>query len=118
LNRSIGSLVISANRQNVSDKRLAASSISVAVAALRFLYAVTLRREWTIEDDIPTCRQPRQLPEVLCPKFRTVAYDSTPSDSDARPVFVKVSCSSTSSRVQLFGYRREIMPGKVADGAL
>jgi site-specific recombinase XerD len=50
------------------DKRLAASSISVAVAALRFLYTVTLRQEWTIKDDIPTCRQPRQLPEVLSPK--------------------------------------------------
>ena len=49
------------------DKRLAASSISLAVAALRFLYTVTLRREWTIKDDIPTCRQPHQLPEVLSP---------------------------------------------------
>jgi len=49
------------------DKRLAASSISVAVAALRFLYAVTLRRTWTIKDEIPTCRQPHQLPEVLSP---------------------------------------------------
>lgn len=49
------------------DKRLAASSISVAVAALRFLYTVTLRRPWTIKDDIPTCRQPHQLPEVLSP---------------------------------------------------
>jgi site-specific recombinase XerD len=49
------------------DKRLAASSISVAVAALRFLYTVTLRREWAIKDDLPTCRQPHQLPEVLSP---------------------------------------------------
>jgi integrase/recombinase XerD len=49
------------------DKRLAASSISVAVAALRFFYTVTLRREWAIKDDIPTCRQPHQLPEVLSP---------------------------------------------------
>jgi integrase/recombinase XerD len=47
------------------DKRLAASSISVAVAALRFLYTVTLRRDWSVKDDIPTCRQPYQLPEVL-----------------------------------------------------
>ena len=50
------------------EKRLAASSISVAVAALRFLYAVTLRRAWNIEHDIPTCRQPHQLPEVLSPQ--------------------------------------------------
>jgi integrase/recombinase XerD len=50
------------------DKRLAASSISLAVSALRFLYTVTLRREWTIKDDIPTCRKPHPLPEVLSPQ--------------------------------------------------
>jgi len=50
------------------EKRLAASSISVAVAALRFLYTVTLRRTWAVEDDIPTVRQPRKLPEVLSPE--------------------------------------------------
>ena len=50
------------------DKRLAASSISVAVAALRFLYTVTLQRQWTIRYDIPFCRQPNQLPEVLSPE--------------------------------------------------
>jgi len=47
------------------DRRLAASSISVAVAALRFLYTVTLRRTWAVEDDIPTGRLPRKLPDVL-----------------------------------------------------
>jgi hypothetical protein len=30
----------------VGDKHLAASSISVAVAALRFLYTITLKRAW------------------------------------------------------------------------
>ena len=47
------------------DKHLAASSISVAVAALRFLYTVTLKRDWSVEADIPTCRQPGKLPNVL-----------------------------------------------------
>ena len=47
------------------DKHLAASSISVAVAALRFFYTVTLKRAWTVEDDIPTGRQPQKLPSVL-----------------------------------------------------
>ena len=74
-----GSPAISASRLNVSgrdeirawqiylaqDKRLAASSISVAVAALRFLYTVTLKRAWTVEEDIPTGRQPQKLPDVL-----------------------------------------------------
>jgi integrase/recombinase XerD len=50
------------------DKRLAASSVTVAVSALRFLYTVTLRREWSIKDDIPSFRKPHQLPEVLSPK--------------------------------------------------
>lgn len=47
------------------DKHLAASSIAVAVAALRFLYTVTLKRDWSVDTDIPTCRQPRKLPNVL-----------------------------------------------------
>lgn len=49
----------------VQDKHLAASSISVAVAALRFLYTVTLKRDWTVEEDIPTGRRPQKLPDVL-----------------------------------------------------
>jgi integrase/recombinase XerD len=51
----------------VQDKRLAASSISVAVAALRFFYTVTVKRAWTVEDDIPTSRQRQKLPTVLSP---------------------------------------------------
>jgi integrase/recombinase XerD len=47
------------------DRQLAASSIAVAVAALRFLYTVTLKRDWSVQADIPTCRQPRKLPNVL-----------------------------------------------------
>jgi integrase/recombinase XerD len=47
------------------DKHLAASSISVAVAALRFVYTVTLKQAWTVEDDIPSCRRPQKLPQVL-----------------------------------------------------
>jgi integrase/recombinase XerD len=49
------------------DRRLAASSISVAVAALRFFYTVTLRRTWNVSDDIPGCRVPVKLPDVLSP---------------------------------------------------
>ena len=48
-------------------KRLSASSICVTVAALRFLYSVTLKRGWTLSDDIPMGRQPRTLPIVLSP---------------------------------------------------
>jgi len=48
-----------------NDRRLAASSIIVAVSALRFLYTVTLKRTWVIADDIPAGRQAKKLPVVL-----------------------------------------------------
>jgi len=48
-----------------NDKRLTVSSISVAVAALRFLYTVTLKRRWAIEDNIPAGRRGNKLPVVL-----------------------------------------------------
>ena len=47
------------------EKHLAASSIIVAVSALRFFYTVTLKRPWVVEDDIPTGRQAKKLPVVL-----------------------------------------------------
>jgi len=47
------------------EKRLSASSILVAVAAIRFLYKVTLRRGWSVDEIIPTCRKPQKLPVVL-----------------------------------------------------
>lgn len=49
----------------VQERQLAASSIVVAVAAIRFLYRITLRRDWSIEEVIPTCRKPQRLPVVL-----------------------------------------------------
>ena len=52
----------------IEERRLAASSISVAVAALRFFYTVTLKRPWIVEDDIPAGRQPKKLPVVLSPE--------------------------------------------------
>jgi integrase/recombinase XerD len=47
------------------ERRLAASSIIVTVSALRFFYTVTLKRPWTVEDDIPTSRKAKKLPVVL-----------------------------------------------------
>jgi integrase/recombinase XerD len=55
---------------------LAASSISVAVAALRFLYTVTLRRPWNVSDDIPHGRQSKALPDVLSPEEVAVFLDA------------------------------------------
>jgi site-specific recombinase XerD len=51
-----------------NDKQLSVNSILIAVAALRFLYTVTLRRDWTIEDVIPAPKKPQRLPIVLSPE--------------------------------------------------
>jgi len=48
-----------------NERHLAASSIIVTVSALRFLYTVTLKRRWVVEDDIPAGRQAKKLPVVL-----------------------------------------------------
>jgi site-specific recombinase XerD len=47
------------------DRQLSASSMLVAVSAIRFLYKVTLKRNWRIDDVVPTCRKPQRLPVVL-----------------------------------------------------
>ena len=49
-------------------KKMAPSSITVAVAALRFLYQVTLKRGWDLGQSIPSPKQPRKLPVVASPE--------------------------------------------------
>ena len=48
-------------------RMLAPSSITVATGALRFLYKVTLKRSWAVEE-IPMPRKPFKLPEILSPE--------------------------------------------------
>ncbi len=50
-----------------TDKHLAPASIVVAVAALRFLYTVTLQKAWAVAVVIPTPKVPDTLPVVLSP---------------------------------------------------
>ena len=50
-----------------TGKQLAPASIAGAVAALRFLYRVTLRKDWDVEEAIPAPRQPQKLPVVPSP---------------------------------------------------
>ena len=47
------------------DRRLAPSSVGVAVAAIRFLYKITLQRGWNVDDVIPTSRRQQTLPVVM-----------------------------------------------------
>src|SRR6202007_2327771 len=51
-----------------NEKKLAPSSILIAVSALRFLYKVTLHRDWCLEDIIPAPKRPQKLPIVLSPE--------------------------------------------------
>jgi len=51
-----------------NEKHLAPTSILIAIAALRFLYKVTLHKDWTLEEIIPAPKKPQTLPIVLSPE--------------------------------------------------
>jgi integrase/recombinase XerD len=51
-----------------NEKKLAPSSILTAVAALRFLYKVSLKKDWPFEDVIPAPQKPEKLPVVMSPE--------------------------------------------------
>jgi len=50
-----------------NEKHLAPATIGIAVAALRFLYTVTLHKGWSVEAVIPAPKAPKTLPVVLSP---------------------------------------------------
>ena len=51
-----------------NERKLAPGSVLIAVAALRFLYKVSLKRDWSFEDVIPAPKKPQKLPVVLSPE--------------------------------------------------
>lgn len=51
-----------------NEKKLAPGSILIAVAALRFLYKVSLQRDWTFDEVIPAPKKPQTLPVILSPE--------------------------------------------------
>src|SRR6202167_3044822 len=51
-----------------NEKKLAPGSVLIAVAALRFLYKVSLKKNWKFEDVIPALKKPQKLPVVLSPE--------------------------------------------------
>ena len=61
-----------------TGKRLAPGSIAVAVAALRFLYGVTLQKDWNIPEVLPTPKQPAKLPVVPSPEEVVSFLDAVP----------------------------------------
>jgi integrase/recombinase XerD len=51
-----------------NEKKLKPSSVVTAVAALRFVYKVTLKKAWRFEEVIPAPKMPEKLPVVLSPE--------------------------------------------------
>jgi site-specific recombinase XerD len=51
-----------------NEKKLAPGSVLIAVAALRFLYKVSLKKNWSFADVIPAPKKPQKLPVILSPE--------------------------------------------------
>jgi integrase/recombinase XerD len=62
-----------------NEKKLAPSSILIAVSALRFLYKVSLHKDWSFEDMIPAPKKPEKLPVILSPEETLQFLDSVDS---------------------------------------
>jgi integrase/recombinase XerD len=62
----------------VNERKLAPSSVQLAVGALRFLYRVTLRREWS-DEDFPLPKKPVRLPVILSFAEVKAFFDAFPS---------------------------------------
>ena len=61
-----------------NERKLAPSSIQLAVGALRFLYRITLKRDWS-DEDFPLPKRPVKLPVILSFEEVTRFFDSIPS---------------------------------------
>ena len=51
-----------------NERKLAPGSILIAVCALRFLYNVTLHKDWDFDLVIPAPKKPNTLPVILSPE--------------------------------------------------
>src|SRR5436309_15263156 len=51
-----------------NERKLAPGSVLIAVAALRFLYKVSLKKDWAFDEVIPAPKKPQKLPVVLSPE--------------------------------------------------
>ena len=51
-----------------NERKLSPSTINIAVSALRFLYKVSLKKDWTFDEIIPAPKKPQRLPVVLSPE--------------------------------------------------
>ena len=122
------------------EKELAPSSIITAVAALRFLYNVTLQKHWVLKDVLPAPKIPDTLPVVLSPeevlqflesvehiKHRTIltacyaaglriseAVHLKPADIDSQRMVIRVEQGKgQKDRLWAAAHNRSYAPGKV-----
>ena len=51
-----------------NEKKLAPASIHIAIAALRFFYKVTLKKDWIFQEILPLPKKPQKLPLILSPE--------------------------------------------------
>jgi integrase/recombinase XerD len=51
-----------------NEKKLSTGSITITISALRFLYGVTLKKDWFFRDFIPAPKTPKKLPVILSPE--------------------------------------------------
>jgi len=61
-----------------NERKLAPASVQLAVGALRFLYRITLRRDWC-DEDFPLPKRPVKLPVILSFEEVTRFFESIPS---------------------------------------
>jgi hypothetical protein len=51
-----------------NERKLATGSVIIAVAALRFFYKVSLKKDWMFADVIPAPKKPQKLPVIPSPE--------------------------------------------------
>ncbi len=61
-----------------NERKLTPASVQLAVGALRFLYRITLRRDWC-DEDFPLPKRPVKLPVILSFEEVTRFFESIPS---------------------------------------
>jgi len=74
----LGPEEIRAWQLHLVDAQRSRSTLVLATAALRFLYNVTLKRGWVI-DEIAMSKKPRKLPVILSPDEVTRLLEAIPS---------------------------------------
>jgi integrase/recombinase XerD len=122
-----------------NEKKLSTGSILIAISALRFLYKITLKRNWSLEEVIPAPKKPQKLPVVLSPEevlqfldcvrsrkhraILTTCYAAglriseaalTPPTIDSKRMVIRVEQGKgKKDRLWAVAHKRSYVPGKV-----